>query len=142
MIALYLLEDYIRMCKNQNISPETHATYLRLHILQRDLSSTCAERLDFAKNAAECNADNLQQWIKEHLIPESGETSRKSVATAFIMGNIDVEQTSRFGIAAAATFGVNAKKADEKYHPESRIVKLKRLTLIQVGSSVELVALV
>ena len=65
-----LQEDYVRMCKNQNISPETHATYLRFHILQRDLSSTCAQRLAFAQNSAECNPESLQRWIKQHLIVE------------------------------------------------------------------------
>jgi hypothetical protein len=130
----YLLEDYIRMCKNQNISPDVHATYLRLHILQRELSSTCSQRLEFARNEAECNPESLQRWIKEHVIPDPVAAKRKAVATAFIMGNIGVEETSRFGIAAAASFGMSADGADEKFHPENRIVKLKRLTLIQVST--------
>lgn len=129
----YLLEDYIRMCKNQNISPDVHATYLRLHILQRELSSTCSQRLEFARNKAECNPESLQRWVKEHLIPDPAAAKRKAVATAFIMGNIGVEETSKFGIAAAASFGVSADGADQKFHPENRIVKLKRLTLIQVS---------
>ena len=129
----YLLEDYIRMCKNQNISPEVHATYLRLQILQREVASTCAQRLEFARNEVECNAESLQRWMKEHLIPDPAAATRKAAATAFIMGNIGVEETSTFGIAAAAAFGVSTEGADQKFHPENRVVKLKRLTLIQVS---------
>jgi nardilysin len=130
----YLLEDYIRMCKNQNISPEVHATYLRLHILQRELASTCAQRLEFARNEAECNAESIQRWMKEHLIPDPVTATRKVAATAFIMGNIGVDETSSFGAAAAAAFGVSTEGADQKFHPENRVVKLKRLTLIQVST--------
>ena len=133
----YLLEDYIRMCKNQNISPDVHATYLRLHILQRDLSSTCAQRLEFAQNEAECNPENLQRWIKQNVIPEPAAIvgTREAVATLFIMGNIAAEETSSFGTAAAASFGVSTEGGDEKFRPENRIVKLKRVTLIQVCSA-------
>jgi len=177
-----LQEDYVRMCKNQNISPETHATYLRFHILQRDLSSTCAQRLAFAQNSAECNPESLQRWIKQHLIVEveddpplptdaaaagaaaaaaaggggggggggeggggGGAGGREALATVFIMGNISAEETAAFGASAAESFGVQpqphaaataatAGGGDGWGGPESRIVKLKRLTLIQVAA--------
>lgn len=130
-----MLEDYVRMCRNQNLSPDGHATYLRLHILQRELCSTCAQRLEFAQDEAKCNADSLQRWITQHLIPDLPMATRKAVATVFIMGNITVEETSSFGIAAAASFGISTNGVDEKFRLENRIVKLKRLTLIQVSAT-------
>jgi nardilysin len=128
----YLMEDFRRNCKNQNLSPESHANYLRMHILRADLNSTNPQRLEFA-NSEECTSANLQRWISENVVGKTAEGSGEreaAHAAAFMIGNVSQEETAAFGAEAAATFGV-AATTPGGWRPEDRIVKLKRLTLIQ-----------
>ena len=105
----YLLEDFRRNCKNQNLAPESHANYLRMHILRADLESTNPQRMEFA-NSDECTPANLQRWISENVAGKtaegSGEREEPAHAAAFMIGNVSQEETAAFGAEAAATFGV------------------------------------
>jgi len=123
-----LREDYCKQCRNQNLQPDSQATYLRQHMLRLDLPSTCAQRLAFA-SSDECTAEALQAWVEAHVTAAPSVARREqAMGTCYVHGNLSPDAAEALGAAAAETFGVGGG-ASTAWRPEERIVKLKRLTL-------------